>query len=231
VHFAVLTDLHLTPDLSRPGRWLGEYDRAGVPERLEQALELAAAADPSLLPLGDVSEDGDERIAAGVIERCLAAGLTPVVVWGNHDASSSDPPSVSRAASAYAVLSALVSIARGAEGFVGKLILVASTDGAPEGIDVPVVVSTSRSSAADPGSSRLRFPTRATSRIARTSSTRSARSRGRRWSSAVISTSAIRSLRGRCCSCAAARSWRRRTTSRWSRSTATHVTSTCSAYP
>jgi DNA repair exonuclease SbcCD nuclease subunit len=88
----VVSDVHVTPDLDRTGRWneLIHYDRA-LP-RLAKALQWFDDEDvDAILLLGDLTEDGDEpslKQALDQVQECVDA---PTYVFaGNHDGALLD---------------------------------------------------------------------------------------------------------------------------------------------
>lgn len=84
----VVSDVHVTPDLARTGRWneLLHYDRA-LP-RLALALEWFAGEDlDAVFILGDLSEDGDAESLRQALDACARTVDAPGYVFGgNHDA-------------------------------------------------------------------------------------------------------------------------------------------------
>jgi predicted phosphodiesterase len=83
----VVSDVHVTPDVDRTGRWneLIHYDRA-LP-RLTMALEWFEEEDvDAILVLGDLTEDGDRDSLAQALDAVQDKVDRPTYVFaGNHD--------------------------------------------------------------------------------------------------------------------------------------------------
>jgi predicted phosphodiesterase len=89
VRVGVVSDIHVTPDLAKTGRWneLLHYDRS-LP-RLAKVLDwFAGEALDAVFVLGDLTEDGDLESLRDALD-ALASGLDVpgYVLAGNHDAA------------------------------------------------------------------------------------------------------------------------------------------------
>ena len=86
----VVSDVHVTPDLDRVGRWneLIHYDRA-LP-RLAKALQWFQDEDvDAVLVLGDLTEDGDEPSLEQALDQVQEGVDSPAYVFaGNHDGAA-----------------------------------------------------------------------------------------------------------------------------------------------
>ena len=86
----VVSDIHVTPDLDRTGRWneLIHYDRA-LP-RLAKALQWFKAEEvDAVFVLGDLTEDGDEASLHQALDQVKECVDAPTYVFaGNHDGAA-----------------------------------------------------------------------------------------------------------------------------------------------
>lgn len=88
----VVSDVHVTPDIDRTGRWneLIHYDRA-LP-RLAKALDWFKDEDvDAVFVLGDLTEDGDEASLQQALDQVKEGVDAPAYVFaGNHDGAVLD---------------------------------------------------------------------------------------------------------------------------------------------